>query len=60
MTRLRLHAAPALRRVAPMSKSLKRVRAALNAAGLQIDVVETALSRTAKDAADALGARWTR
>lgn len=38
-----------------MSKSLKRVRAALNAAGLEIDIVETALSRTAKDAADALG-----
>lgn len=38
-----------------MSKSLKRVRAALEAAGVPIDIRETALSRTAVDAADALG-----
>ena len=38
-----------------MSKSLKRVRAALEAAGLEPDIRETALARTAQDAADALG-----
>ncbi|WP_370401299.1 YbaK/EbsC family protein [Sulfitobacter sp. JB4-11] len=38
-----------------MSKSLKRVRAALESAGVPIDVRETALARTAMDAAIALG-----
>ena len=38
-----------------MSKSLKRVRAALEEAGLEPDIRETALARTAQDAADALG-----
>lgn len=38
-----------------MSKSLKRVRAALDAAGLQTEIRETPLARTAQDAADALG-----
>ena len=38
-----------------MSKSLKRVRAALEAAGVEPHITETPLSRTAKDAADALG-----
>ncbi|WP_121065071.1 YbaK/EbsC family protein [Chachezhania antarctica] len=38
-----------------MSKSLKRVRAALEAAGLEPDIRETALARTAADAANALG-----
>ena len=38
-----------------MSKSLKRVRAALEAAGLEPDIRETQLARTAQDAADALG-----
>ena len=38
-----------------MSKSLKRVRAALEAAGQTPDIRETALARTAQDAADALG-----
>lgn len=38
-----------------MSKSLKRVRAALEHAGLAPDIRETALARTAQDAADALG-----
>ena len=38
-----------------MSKSLKRVRAALEAAGLTPDIRETPLARTAQDAADALG-----
>ncbi len=37
-----------------MSKSLKRVRAALENAGLAADIVETELSRTAQDAARAL------
>jgi len=37
-----------------MSKSLKRVRAALEAAGLEPDIRETHLARTAQDAADAL------
>jgi len=38
-----------------MSKSLKRVRAALEAGGLDPDIRETALARTAADAANALG-----
>lgn len=38
-----------------MSKSLKRVRAALDAANVTADVRETALARTAADAAAALG-----
>ena len=38
-----------------MSKSLKRVRAALQAAGANADIRETALSRTAPEAAAALG-----
>ena len=38
-----------------MSKSLKRVRAALQAAGLRQDIRETALARTAADAARAIG-----
>ena len=38
-----------------MSKSLKRVRAALIAAGLTPDIRETALARTAADAAAAVG-----
>lgn len=38
-----------------MSKSLKRVRAALEAARVTVDIRETALARTAQDAADALG-----
>ena len=38
-----------------MSKSLQRVRAALAAAGLDGEIRETALARTAQDAADALG-----
>jgi len=38
-----------------MSKSLKRVRAALEAAGAPIDIRETALARTAADAALAVG-----
>lgn len=38
-----------------MSKSLKRVRAAIEAAGSDIDIRETALARTALDAAAALG-----
>lgn len=38
-----------------MSKSLKRVRAALMAAGVEPDIRETALARTAADAAAALG-----
>ena len=38
-----------------MSKSLKRVRAALEAAGLEPDIRETQLARTAQDAANALG-----
>jgi len=38
-----------------MSKSLKRVRAALEAAGAPFEIRETALSRTAVDAAAALG-----
>ena len=38
-----------------MSKSLKRVRACLEAAGATTDIRETALARTARDAATALG-----
>ena len=38
-----------------MSKSLKRVRATLEAAGVTPDIRETALARTAVDAATALG-----
>ena len=38
-----------------MSKSLKRVRAALEAAGLETEIVETPLARTAADAAEAVG-----
>ena len=39
----------------PMSKSLKRVRAAREAAGIETEVRETPMARTARDAADALG-----
>ena len=38
-----------------MSKSLKRVRAALDAAGIDTDIMETPLARTAADAANAIG-----
>ena len=38
-----------------MSKSLKRVRAALDAAGVETEIVETPLARTAADAAAAVG-----
>ncbi|MEM8732557.1 MAG: YbaK/EbsC family protein [Pseudomonadota bacterium] len=38
-----------------MSKSKKRVRAALESAGLTTEIVETPLARTAADAAAALG-----
>lgn len=38
-----------------MSKSLKRVRAALEAAGIDTEIVETPLARTAADAATAIG-----
>jgi len=38
-----------------MSKSLKRVRASLQGAGIDPDIRETALARTAQDAASALG-----
>lgn len=38
-----------------MSKSLTRVRAALTAAGLEPQIHETALARTAADAANAIG-----
>ena len=38
-----------------MSKSLKRVRAALEAAGLNPQIRETPLARTAADAANAIG-----
>lgn len=38
-----------------MSKSLKRVRAALEAAGIPPEIRETALARTAADAAAAIG-----
>jgi len=38
-----------------MSKSLKRVRAALDAAQIDADIIETPLARTAADAAQAIG-----
>lgn len=38
-----------------MSKSLKRVRAALDAAGIDTKILETPLARTAADAATAIG-----
>ena len=38
-----------------MSKSLKRVRAALEAAQIDADIIETPLARTAQDAATAVG-----
>ena len=38
-----------------MSKSLKRVRAALEAAGIEPEIRETELARTAEDAAKAIG-----
>lgn len=38
-----------------MSKSMKRVRAALEAAGLEPQIRETTLARTAVDAAEAIG-----
>lgn len=38
-----------------MSKSLKRVKAALEIAGVETHIVETALARTALDAATAIG-----
>ncbi len=38
-----------------MSKSLKRVRAALEAEGIDTEIMETPLARTAQDAANALG-----
>lgn len=38
-----------------MSKSLKRVRAALEAAAIDTEIVETPLARTAADAAAAIG-----
>lgn len=38
-----------------MSKSLKRVRAALEAAHIDTEILETPLARTAADAADAIG-----
>jgi len=38
-----------------MSKSLKRVRAALDAAGVEIEILETDGARTAEDAASAVG-----
>lgn len=38
-----------------MSKSLKRVRAALEGAGVTPEIVETPLARTAADAATAIG-----
>ena len=37
-----------------MSKSKNRVRAALDAAGLTAEIIETPLARTAADAASAL------
>ena len=40
--------------VRAMSKSKKRVRAALDAAGITAEIVETPLARTAEDAASAL------
>ncbi|MEO0503977.1 MAG: YbaK/EbsC family protein [Pseudomonadota bacterium] len=38
-----------------MSKSLKRVRAALEAAGIDTEIMQTPLARTAADAATAIG-----
>ncbi len=38
-----------------MSKSLKRVKATLEAAGIETEIIETPLARTAQDAATALG-----
>ena len=38
-----------------MSKSLKRVRAALEAAGLPVDIREVGQARTAQEAADSVG-----
>ena len=38
-----------------MSKSLKRVRAALESAGVETEITETLLARTALDAAHAIG-----
>ncbi len=38
-----------------MSKSLKRVKAALETAGLEIEIIETENARTAQDAAEAVG-----
>ncbi|KIC49004.1 YbaK/EbsC family protein [Tateyamaria sp. ANG-S1] len=38
-----------------MSKSLKRVRATLEAAGIDTEIMETPLARTAADAATAIG-----
>ena len=38
-----------------MSKSLKRVKASLEAAGIETEIRETALARTASDAAAAIG-----
>ncbi|WP_299546234.1 YbaK/EbsC family protein [uncultured Tateyamaria sp.] len=38
-----------------MSKSLKRVRAALDAAKIETQIIETPLARTAADAANAIG-----
>ncbi|WP_299692405.1 YbaK/EbsC family protein [uncultured Tateyamaria sp.] len=38
-----------------MSKSLKRVRAAIEAAGIETEIMETPLARTAADAASAIG-----
>ena len=38
-----------------MSKSLKRVRAALDAAGISADIVEVGTARTAQEAAEAAG-----
>lgn len=41
--------------VRAMSKSLKRVRAALEAADIETEIMETPLARTAADAASAIG-----
>ncbi|MCT4608765.1 MAG: YbaK/EbsC family protein [Pelagimonas sp.] len=38
-----------------MSKSLKRVKAALEAAGLPVDILEVSQARTAQEAADSVG-----
>jgi prolyl-tRNA editing enzyme YbaK/EbsC (Cys-tRNA(Pro) deacylase) len=47
--------AAALRKCRAMSKSLKRVRAALEAAGVTAEIRETAAARTAAEAAAAIG-----